>query len=147
MFSEVGYLANADRIEDGRSAVACDIDRDGDQDLLVQSFLGPTTVLINKGPTGNWLQVQLRGTDSNRDAIGARVEVAVGSNRQIREVATTNGYLAGQSLVVHFGLGDVGVIDELLVSWPSGAQTKLENVRANQRLQIGEGSGESVVAK
>jgi len=145
MFSEVGYLANADRIEDCRAAVVVDIDRDGDQDVLLQNFLGNTVVLVNKGPTGNWLQVKLQGTESNRDAIGTRVEIAVGSSRQVREVATTNGYLAGQSLECHFGLGEADVIDEVKVLWPSGSETRLENVRANQRLEIVEGTAESVV--
>lgn len=138
-FHEIGYLTGADRIEDGRGVVAADFDHDGDLDLVVQSFSQPL-VYLNNDPKkkSNWLQVQLTGSVSNRDAIGARLIAEIDGKRQLRELGTTSGYLAGQSLIASFGLGEAAKIDRLTVRWPSGEVTVLENIDANQRLQIKE---------
>lgn len=139
-FSEVGFLTGADRIEDGRGAVAADFDRDGDLDVVVQSFSQPLVFLNNEHPSrGHWLQVALRGSVSNRDAIGARLIAEFGNGqRQLRELGTTSGYLAGQSLVASFGLGEVDRVDRLTIRWPSGEVQVLENVPVDQRLTLRE---------
>jgi hypothetical protein len=141
VFADFGYLAGADRIEDGRSVVAFDLERDGDLDIVLQSFERPAVLLVNGGEeAGHWLQVRLTGTRSNRDAIGARITATVGGRRQAREVASSAGYLAGVSLVVHFGLGETAAVDLLEVDWPSGARTVLHGVRADRRLELVEGA-------
>lgn len=61
--------------------------------------------------------------------------------RLVREVATTSGYLAGQSLCAFFGLGDTKRIERVEVFWPSGQRSELTDVVVNQRLQVVEGSG------
>jgi len=96
----------------------------------------PALLLVNQGPAGNWLHVKARGTHSNTDAIGARVEVHIGERTLVREVSSTTAYITGQSLVCHFGLGDVDVVDEVQVHWPRGGVTRLKNVACNQRLEI-----------
>jgi hypothetical protein len=139
-FADFGYLAGADRLEDGRAAVASDIDGDGDLDLIVQSFEHPVVLLVNHGgEAGNWLELSLTGTRTNRDAIGAKVFVDAGGRRGTREVTATAGYLAGQSLLCHFGLGEAKVADAVEILWPSGQITALRGVRANQRLRVEEG--------
>lgn len=136
-FVDFGYLAGADRIEDGRAAAAIDIEGDGDLDILLQSFERDVVLLVNQGaPASRWIEARLRGTASNRDAIGARVTVEAGGRRQVREVVSTAGYLAGQSRLVHFGLGDAATIDRLVVRWPSGRETILESVAADRRLEL-----------
>lgn len=142
-FLDTAYAAGADRIEDGRGVVATDVDLDGDLDLIVQSYQRKTVLLINQGPTGNWLQMRLRGTASNRDAIGARVVAEVGGRKHTRLVTSTEGYLSGSSLQLHFGLGEATTIDRLTVYWPSGQTTELEQVAVNQRLNVVEGEGQS----
>jgi hypothetical protein len=92
-----------------------------------------------RGP-GHWLQVKLIGTRSNRDAVGARVTVSAGDLRQMREVQAGSGYLSASSLVQHFGLGHRARADTVHVRWPSGAETTLRDVPANQRLMLVEGS-------
>lgn len=138
-FVDVAYAAGADRIEDGRGVVATDVDQDGDLDLVVQSYQRKTVLLINRGPTGNWLQLRLRGTVSNRDAIGARVVAEVAGKKHTRLVTSTEGYLSGSSLQLQFGLGDATVVDRLTVYWPSGKTSELLAVAVNQRLNIVEG--------
>jgi hypothetical protein len=131
-----GYVAGVDRIEDSRGVGILDIDLDGDLDLVVQGVEKPSVLLVNQGPAGNYLEVRLRGTRSNRDAIGARIEARVGKRVFLREVTTTGGFISGRSLMCHFGLGDANTVDELTVYWPGSGTTRMKNVRANQRLQI-----------
>jgi hypothetical protein len=137
-FQEVAFLAGADRIEDGRGVVAIDVDLNGALDLVVHSFNRPTVLLMNQGPVGTWIQLRLRGTTSNRDAVGARVVIDAGGRTQTRTVSSTAGYLSGRSLALHVGLGEAEHVDRLVVHWPSGKTTTLTDVKANQRLQITE---------
>ena len=141
-FADFGYFAGADRLEDGRAAAAFDLERDGDLDLVVQSYERPAVLLVNGGEGGgHWLEVQLTGTRSNRDAIGAVVTVTAGGRRQACELATSSGYLAGASLIAHFGLAAATVAELVEVDWPRGGKTVLRDVQANRRLAIVEGKG------
>jgi len=143
-FVPAGYVAGVDRIEDTRGVGVIDLDLDGDLDLVAQGVEKPCLLLVNQGAPGNYLEVRLRGTASNRDAIGARIEARVGSRVFMREVTSTGGYISGRSLMCHFGLGQAKQIDELTVHWPSGTKTVMENVGANQRLAIEEPAAVSV---
>jgi hypothetical protein len=136
-----GYVAGVDRLEDSRGVGVLDIEGDGDLDVVVQGLEKPSVLLVNQGSAGNFLQVRLRGTRSNRDGIGARIEARVGSATLVREVSSTAGYISGRSLMSHFGLGVATSVDELTVIWPSGNTTRLQDVAANQRLLIEESAG------
>jgi hypothetical protein len=140
-FVAVDYVSGVDRIEDSRAVGVSDIDADGDLDLIVQTVEGPSLLLVNQGPTGHWLQVRARGTHSNHDAIGARVEARIGERWILREVSSTSGYISGQPLLCHFGLGPAERVDELVVHWPRGGVTRLEDVAADQRVEIVEPEG------
>ncbi len=139
-FFDVGHLTGSDRIEDGRAVVVTDIERDGDLDLVIQSFRKPLVLLVNQARDTRWLQILLSGTTSNRDALGSRIVLEISDTQQTREVGSTAGYLAGQSPLCHFGLGSAQVVDRLTVSWPSGRRTVLRNVATNQRLKLVEPS-------
>jgi hypothetical protein len=154
-FGPAGYASGADRLEDGRAAVAADFDRDGDLDLAIQGFHASLVFLRNQAveeprAQRRWLELELTGTRSNRDAVGARVEIEAGGRRQVREVATTSGYLAGQTPILHFGLGAATLAERVSVRWPSGALQRLERVQACQRLRLVEprgGGGGELTAK
>jgi len=137
-FVDVGYLTGSNRIEDGRGVAVADFDRDGQLDLVVQNLDRHVVLLMGAGEVGNWLQLDLEGTRSNRDAVGAVVMLRTGDRRQLRQVAAGSGYLASSSRVLHFGLADDRVVDELEIRWPSGVRQRFEQVRANQRLSISE---------
>jgi hypothetical protein len=124
----------------GRALAAADFDRDGDLDLLAADLEGPPVLLRNEGGNraGNWLMVELKGSRSNRMALGARVEVRAGEARQVREVRTDGSYLSAHEPAVHFGLGSAPAAAEVLIRWPSGAEQTLRNVRANQLLRVRE---------
>jgi len=137
-FVDVGYLTGSNRIEDGRGVAVADFDRDGRLDLVIQNRDRPAVLLMGRGPAGNWLEVDLEGTESNRDALGAVVTSHVGGRAQARQVSGGSGYLARSSPVLHFGLGDAKSVDRLEIRWPSGHTQVLAGVTANQRIRVRE---------
>lgn len=124
-----------------RSAVIFDIDRDGDLDIVTNDFNSPPMVLISslneRHPGLRYLAVQLRGTRSNRDGLGATVEVTL-RDRVLTQVHDgQSGYLSQSSLPLYFGLGDALKVDKITVRWPDGAsQTVNGPVDTNQNLLI-----------
>jgi hypothetical protein len=137
-FVDVGYSTGSNRIEDGRGVAVADFDRDGRLDLVVQNLDRPAVLLMGAGKVGHWLQIELEGTRSNRDAVGAVAMLRMGESRQVRQVAAGTGYLASSSQVLHFGLGSGEVVDELEIRWPSGHRQRFEGLAVNQRLVISE---------
>jgi len=138
-FTDVAFVNAADRVEDGRGLSIADLDRDGELDLVLRNYHQPAQVLRNQGGPNHWLQLVLVGTRSNRDAIGARVRVSAGGRWQTREVHAGSAYLSQQSLVQHFGLGDVRQVDAIEVAWPSGERTALGPLAGDRRWRIVEG--------
>ena len=116
-----------------------DFDNDGDVDILIINMNEPPSLLRND-VTGanNWLKVKLRGTKSNRSAIGARVIARYGGKQQAQEVMSQSSFYSANDLRLHFGLGTAKTAD-LEIRWPSGAKQMLPAVKANQILEIREG--------
>ena len=88
---------------------------------------------------GHWISLRLRGTKSNRNAVGARVELKAGGLTQIDEVHAGDSYISHSDWRLHFGLGSATTVDEITVRWPSGAVEKLTKVKADQVVRIIEG--------
>jgi len=97
------------------------------------------TLLHNVSQNQNhWLTVALKGTKSNRDGIGARVEVLAGGRRQMAERVAGSGYLSQDDGRLHFGLGAAVRVEKLTIHWPSGREQMLENLAADRILQVEE---------
>jgi hypothetical protein len=139
-FVDVGYLTASNRIEDGRAVAVADFDRDGQLDLLVQNFSSKVVLLMGRGATGNWLQIELEGVTSNHDAVGAVVTIETANGRQTRQVSRGNGFLTCSSPVLHFGLGTVTTVERVDIRWPSGQRQIFTDIDANQRLELRENS-------
>ena len=137
-FVEVAYLAGANRIEDGRGVAVADFDRDGRLDLLLQNLDRPAVLLMGRGEAGNFLSLELEGTRSNRDALGAVVTARVAGRTLVRQVKAGSGFISSSSPILHFGLGDATSVETLEIRWPSGERQLLTEVAANQRLRITE---------
>jgi hypothetical protein len=138
-FTDVGWVNDADRVEDGRGVAVLDYDRDGQLDLLLRNYRQPAVLLRNRGGTGHWLALRLVGTRSNRDAVGARIRLRTPAGWQTRDVTAGSGYLSGSSLVQHFGLGAATAAAEIEVTWPSGERTEVHTLAADRRYQLVEG--------
>jgi hypothetical protein len=132
-FTDVGWVNDADRIEDGRGLSVLDYDRDGQLDLVLRNYRQPAQLLRNVGPQRHWIELALVGVRSSRDAVGARIRLRTPHGGQTRAVAAGSGYLSGSSLVQHFGLGDALRADAVEVEWPSGARTVLADLAADRR--------------
>lgn len=121
-----------------------DYDRDGDLDIFTANCFGANqnnSLFRNEGNSNKWLTVKVNGTVSNRSGIGTKVKVkgTIGGNPvwQYRQVAGQSGY-CGQNLEAHFGAGDAGVVDSLIVEFPSGQKIIQTNVTTNQVLAVTE---------
>jgi hypothetical protein len=133
--AQVGPVLMEERVSRG-SAVG-DLDNDGRLDLVVNDLDGSPQVLRNElEPVGNWLLAKVRGKGRNTDAIGAVLTLKAGTLTQTRLVQSGTSYLSQDDMRQHFGLGPQKQADSLEVLWPDGTTTKMENVRANQIVEI-----------
>ena len=123
-----------------RGAAFGDLDNDGDIDIVVTDYHGPAHFLRNEGGNRNhWIGLDLGGTKSNRDAIGARVRLTSGAGKvQYATVSTAGSYLSASDRRVHFGLGQEDAIREIQVTWPSGINQTVERPKPGQILKITE---------
>jgi enediyne biosynthesis protein E4 len=125
-----------------RSAAIFDVDGDGDLDIVTNEFNAKPMVLVSdlsEKKAIRYLVVKLRGTTSNRDAIGATVKVSAGGTTYTKVMDGSTGYLSHGVYPLYFGLGSADSVDSVEVIWPSGKTQKTGSVKANQVLTVTEG--------
>ena len=128
----------------GRSLTRLDFDRDGRSDFVITHLAEPSALLVNQTRTDNhWLQVRLIGTQSERDAIGARVEIVVSGRRLTEWLVSGDGFFSKNESVLSFGLGDRDQIESLTVTWPTGLTQEFRQLESDRRWVIIEGTEEA----
>jgi hypothetical protein len=143
-FLDVSSLTGADNDGDGRCVVAGDFRNCGRQDLLVRQVSGapqsgPLLLYENNFPQRHYLKVSLRGRQSNRLGVGARLTAVVGGRRLVREMFPINSFRSQAPNLVHFGLADAERVERLEVRWPSGKTQVLTDVKADAHIVVDEG--------
>lgn len=114
-----------------RGAAFGDLNNDGWIDVVTTVLGGHAQVFMNRGGSAHWLTITLRGTRSNRDGLGARVQV----NGQTRFATTAGSYESANDKRLHFGLG-TATTAKIEIAWPSGIHQTLNDVHANQFLEV-----------
>ncbi|WNM18812.1 FG-GAP-like repeat-containing protein [Flavobacterium capsici] len=116
-----------------------DLNNDGFLDIQ-----NGNNILFNNGNSNNWFNVNLRGILSNRNGIGARIEIHGAWGIQIRDVQSGTGFQNMSTLTAHFGIGQETQITQLVIKWPSGTVDTIQNPASNQSLLVVEGSTLSI---
>jgi hypothetical protein len=120
-FMDVARPLGSDCIKDSRGVAIADFNGDGKLDMVINNNNAtPTIYLNNLKNVGKCIEVRLVGTESNRDAIGARVRLSVDGKTLTRQVEAGSGYASEAMLPLHFGLGSAAKINSVEISWPSG---------------------------
>ena len=135
-FKDVTADVGLDKIQlkNPRAIITGDYDGDGATDLLITQNHGPAVLLRNEGGNQNhWLRLSLKGLADNKSAIGTKVEVFAGGNRQKFEIAGSNGYLGQNSTDIVVGLGDSKEADIVRMLWPTGVLQDEINVAGDKQ--------------
>ena len=110
-----------------------DMNNDGFLDVI-----NGNNLWLNNGNDNNWVKFDLEGIVSNKDGIGARIEIYGDWGIQIREVRSGESFSPGSTLIAHFGLGTATEIDQVVVKWPSGMLTTIDNPSINTTHNVAE---------
>ncbi len=126
----------------GRTLAMLDWNRDGRTDLIANHLDQPVALLVNQTVAGNYLQIELVGTTSEREAIGAKVVAQSRGKEYAQWCLGGDGFLCTNDSAIHFGLSNTDQIDELKVTWPSGVSQTFKDVPVNARYQLVESEAE-----
>jgi tetratricopeptide (TPR) repeat protein len=136
-FKDVTADVGLDKIQlkDPRAIITGDYDNDGATDLLITQNHGPAVLLRNEGGNkNNWLRLNLRGLNDNKSAIGTKVEIFAGANRQKFEIYGSSGYLGQNSPYLTVGLGQSKQADVVRMLWPTGVLQDEIEVAGNREV-------------
>jgi tetratricopeptide (TPR) repeat protein/peroxiredoxin len=146
-FATISATSGLDFPDDGRALAIVDWDHDGDLDLWMSARNAPRLRLMQNQAENNnhFLTIGLtgNGTTTNRDAIGARVEVILKENSEEKSIQTLRageGFFSQDSKWLHFGLGQNKTIDHVLVHWPGGEKEKFTGITIDGRYKLTQGT-------
>jgi hypothetical protein len=138
-FTDVAPVVGVSDVHDGRAVALADLWNRGVLDVLVANQRGPLLIYRNTVQPGrHWIDLDLEGSASNRSAIGAKVELHWGDQRQVQEVSGGSGFSAQNQRRLHFGLGANAAVDRAIIRWPSGRQQVIEHPAVDAVLTLKE---------
>ena len=126
----------------GRGLATADYDNDGDIDIVTNNRGDFPSLLRNDGGNANhWLTIQLVGTTSNRDGMGASLKLTSEGFAHVEQAKGGMSYMSASDPRIHFGLGTRTKIESLEITWPSGKVDRLTNLAVDQIIAVKEGAG------
>ncbi|MFZ0746044.1 MAG: CRTAC1 family protein [Terracidiphilus sp.] len=138
-FQDVAAAVGVTDTHDGRAVAMGDLWNNGALDVVVANQNGPLLIYRNHvDPAEKWIEFQLEGATSNRDAIGAEITLYWNGKIQLQEVSGGSGFAAQNDLRLHFGLGKDPRIEKAVIRWPSGTIQTLNHLTSNQLYHIKE---------
>ena len=138
-FLDVSFLTGTDSDGDGRCVVAGNFSNNGRQDLIVRQAGGGSLLMFeNNFPQRHWLEVSLRGRQSNRLGVGARLTATANGRKIVREMFPINSYRSQMPNRAHFGLADANRVESLEIRWPSGKTQIIKDLKADAHVVIDE---------
>lgn len=141
LFEDVSRLGGAvlDLKTVARGGCFGDYDNDGKVDAFMVNLNAQGMLLHNVSQNSNhWIAIKLKGTKSNRDGLGAHLELTAGGRTQVAERSAGSGYLSQDDDRIHFGLGAATKVDTLSIRWPSGREQKIQNPKIDSVLTVEE---------
>ena len=145
IFKDEAAKHGVDSVRDGRGIAIADFDNDGRLDMFVANANGEPFLYRNTENTRNhWVQFALRGTKSNKSAVGAQVRLKAGGMNRLQFISGGNSFAGQSSNRVHFGLGEVAKVDQIEVRWPTGQREVFTGIAVDKLNKIVEGSGKPV---
>ncbi len=122
-------------------AAYVDLDNDGDLDMIVNNINDEASVYENttmnsKSTDKHYLDVKLIGDSTNRNGLGTWIALYYGGKQQVYEETPYRGYLSSIQSNPHFGLGNVSIIDSMVVKWPNGKKQVLQKIHTNQTISV-----------
>jgi len=139
-FEDVGAAWGLDKRGVSFGAAFGDLSGDGNLDLVYTNYEGGVTVMRNDCDSGHVVNVDLRGTVSNRFGVGAIVRVESALGVQVRQLMLARGYMSSSEPMLHFGLGADTSVRRMTVTWPSGHVQTFENFAVDRRYTVTEPS-------
>ena len=137
-FTNIAEQVGLDYSGESQGAAAFDYDNDGHLDIYLVNNDGPNMLYRNNGSNNNWLKIKLEGVLSNKDAMGAVIEVIAGGQKYTRLINGSPGWFSQSSLIASFGLGQVSKVDSITIFWPSGLIQDTTDIEINQLITIKE---------
>ena len=143
-FSEISGLSALDFPDDSRSFALTDLDGDGRLEVILKSRTAPQLRILrnNMKKIGHSIAFRLRGTDSNRDAIGAAVTIEAGELRQTKYLQAGSGFLSQHTKNLFFGTGKADEPANATIRWPKGRVQRFQSLPVNHQIEIEEGSSD-----
>jgi Flp pilus assembly protein TadD/peroxiredoxin len=147
-FSDVSGTAGLDFLDDSRSFALADLDHDGRLEVILKNRNAPQLRILHNTmrDLGSSITFRLRGTKSNRDAIGTAITVEAEGRRQTKYLQAGSGFLSQHTKELFFGVGKSQGTVRATIRWPSGLRQAFDQIPVNRRIEIEEGS-ENFVAK
>src|SRR5277367_5417520 len=145
-FSDVSGVAGLDFSDDSRSFALADLDHDGRLEIILKNRNAPQLRILHNSMAelGSSIAFRLRGTKSNRDAIGTAITIEAEGHRQTKYLQAGSGFLSQHTKELFFGVGKSEGTVRATIRWPSGLTQVFEQLPVNCSIEIGEGSGDFV---